>query len=381
MILGHAHPEVVGAVQDAAARGASYGAPTELETELAELVVSRVPGVEMLRLVSSGTEATLSALRVARAYTGRSRFVKFEGCYHGHADAFLVKAGSGATTMGTPTSPGVPAAVTADTLLASYNDLDQVRGLFRAHAGEIAAVIVEPAAGNMGLVLPEPGFLEGLRRVTRENGALLILDEVMTGFRLARGGASERYGVTGDLVTLGKILGGGLPVGAYGGRAEILSRVSPAGPVYQAGTLSGNPLAVTAGLVTLRHLGQGEVYDRLEVLGARLEAGMRKLLAETRSPLSFTRVGSMFCLFFHPGPVRGYAEALKCDTRAFAAFFHGMLRRGVYLAPSQFEAGFLSLAHTEEDIDRTLAAGREALGEALDGGVARGPLGPYSTRP
>ncbi len=366
MILGHAHPEVVAAIQAAAARGASYGAPTEAETRLARLVADRVPNVEMLRLVNSGTEATMSALRLARAHTGRNRFVKFEGCYHGHGDAFLIQAGSGATTLGIPTSPGVPEAVVADTLLAPYNDLEAVEALFAAHPGEIAAVFVEPIAGNMGCILPEPGFLEGLRRVTREHGALLVMDEVMTGFRVAPGGAQERFGVSGDLVTLGKVIGGGLPVGAYGGPAAIMERVAPAGPVYQAGTLSGNPLAVAAGITTLELLGLPGVYDRLEELGARLEAGVSALIEEKGYPLSFQRAGAMFGLFFRREPVRDYDGAKECDTGAFARYFHAMLERGVYLAPSQFEAGFLSLAHDEEDVDFTLAAGRDALAAVFD---------------
>jgi len=367
MILGHAHPAVLEAVRSAADRGTSFGAPTEEETELARLVVERVPGVEKVRLVNSGTEATMSALRLARAATGRSLFVKFEGCYHGHGDAFLVQAGSGAMTLGVPNSPGVPPAVVADTLLAPYNDLDAVRALFAAHRGSIAAVIVEPIAGNMGCILPEPGFLEGLREVTSAEGALLILDEVMTGFRVAPGGASERFGVTGDLVTMGKILGGGLPVGAYGGRADLLDRLAPGGPVYQAGTLSGNPLAVAAGTAALRELSSPGTYEMLEAKGALLERGMREAIATSGAPLSFQRAGSMFCLFFHPGPVRNLADAKRSDTDAFARYFHAMLRRGIYLAPSQFEAGFLSLAHTDEDLERTLAAGRDSIEEAFAG--------------
>jgi glutamate-1-semialdehyde 2,1-aminomutase len=365
MILGHAHPEVIRAVREAAAGGTSFGAPTRGEIELAREVAARVPGVEMLRLVSSGTEATMSALRLARARTGRTKFVKFEGCYHGHGDAFLVQAGSGAATLGVPNSPGVPEAVVRDTLLAPYNDFAAVRERFAENRGEVAAVIVEPVAGNVGLIPPEPGFLEGLREITRAEGALLIMDEVMTGFRVARGGAQERFGVTGDLVTLGKIIGGGLPVGAYGGPRAIMEMLSPSGPVYQAGTLSGNPLAVAAGLATLRLLDPPGTYERLEALGARLEAGIRAEIETEGYPLSFPRVGSMFCLYFRRGPVRDYAEAKGADTAAFARFFHGMLARGIYLAPSQFEAGFLSLAHTEADIDRTLEAGREALREAF----------------
>ena len=365
MILGHADPAVLAAVQEALEKGTSYGAPTEGETELARVIASRIPGVEMVRLVNSGTEATMSALRLARAHTGRRRFIKFEGCYHGHADAFLIQAGSGATTLGVPDSPGVPEAVVADTLLAPFNDLKAVRSLFAAHTGEVAAVIVEPVAGNMGCIPPEPGFLEGLREITTAEGALLIMDEVMTGFRVAPGGAQERYGVTGDLSTLGKIIGGGLPVGAYGGAAGVMEKVAPAGPVYQAGTLSGNPLAVAAGLATLRRLGEAGVYDRIEALGERLERGVRMEIEAAGHPLCFQRVGSMFCLYFQPGPVRNYADALKSDTQAFARYFREMLQLGVYLAPSQFEAGFLSLAHTESDIDFFLEAAKDALSAAL----------------
>ena len=367
MILGHAHPEVLAAVADAASRGTSYGAPTTMEIDLAELVCARVKSVEMVRLVNSGTEATMSALRLARGHTGRRKFVKFEGCYHGHGDAFLIQAGSGALTLGVPTSPGVPESVVADTLLASFNDLEGVEALFRAHPGEIAAVFVEPIAGNMGCIPPDPGFLEGLRRLTREHGALLVMDEVMTGFRVAAGGAQERYGVDGDLTTMGKIIGGGLPVGAYGGSRAIMEKLSPAGPIYQAGTLSGNPLAVAAGLVTLRRLGEPGVYERLESLGRRLEDGVNAVIRAHDYPLTFQRVGAMFCLFFHREPVRDFADALECDTAAFGRYFHAMLERGVYLAPSQFEAGFISLAHEEADIDRTLAAGAESLAAAFGG--------------
>ena len=379
LILGHAHPEVAAAIEDATGRGTSFGAPTEAEVEMARLLVSRVPGLEMVRLVNSGTEATMSALRLARGVTGRSKFVKMEGCYHGHGDAFLVQAGSGATTLGVPNSPGVPAAVVADTLLAPFNDLDAVERLLAAHPDEVAAVFVEPVAGNVGCIPPEPGYLEGLRRLTREAGALLVFDEVMTGFRVARGGAAERTGVSPDLVTLGKIIGGGLPVGAYGGPAEIMRHLAPTGAVYQAGTLSGNPLAVAAGLATLRLTDDEAVYERLEELGARLESGVNAVIEEERYPLRMQRVGSMFCLYFRREAVRNHRDAVACDTEAFARYFHGMLRRGVYLAPSQFEAGFLSLAHTEEDVDRTLEAGREALREAFPRGIGGPPAPPFGS--
>ena len=364
MILGHAHSRVLEAVMEAAKRGTSFGAPTEAETRLAELVASRVPGVERVRFVNSGTEATMSALRLARAHTRRNKFVKFEGCYHGHGDSFLVQAGSGAATLGIPNSPGVPETVVRDTLLAPFNDLKAVERLFEAH-DDIAAVILEPVLGNVGLIPPEPGFLEGLRALTRDRGALLILDEVMTGFRLARGGATERFGVRGDLVTLGKVIGGGLPVGAYAGPASIMDQLAPLGSVYQAGTLSGNPLAMAAGITTLELLDAPGMYERLEVFGERLERGMRSAIEG--KPLCFQRVGSMFCLYFCLGPVRNWDDAKKADTKAFAKFFQGMFSRGVYLAPSQFEAGFLSLAHTDADIDRTLAVGREALAEVFAG--------------
>ena len=365
MILGHAHPVVIEAVREAAAKGTSYGAPTETEVELAELVCGRVSSIEMLRLVNSGTEATMSALRLARGYTGRNKFVKFEGCYHGHGDAFLVSAGSGATTLGVPDSPGVPEAVTADTLLAPYNDLERVKELFTAQPGEIAAVIVEPVAGNMGCVPPAPGFLEGLRELTSQDGALLILDEVMTGFRVAAGGAQERFGVNADITTLGKIIGGGLPVGAYGGSRKIMEKLSPAGPIYQAGTLSGNPLAVAAGIATLRLLGEPGVYERLETLGLHLEKGVSAAIEKNGWPLCFQRVGAMFCLFFNDKPVTNYSEAKASDTKRFSKYFHGMLENGVYLAPSQFEAGFLSLAHDEAELDQVIETGAEVLGKIL----------------
>ncbi|HVA38355.1 MAG TPA: glutamate-1-semialdehyde 2,1-aminomutase [Candidatus Dormibacteraeota bacterium] len=361
LIAGHAHPDVVRAIQLAAARGSSFGAPTEAEAELAELVVEMVPSIEMVRFVSSGTEATMSALRVARGYTEREKVVKFDGCYHGHADAFLVNAGSGALTFGSPDSPGVTEGTARDTLSAPYNDLDAVRRLFAENPDRIACVIVEPYAGNMGLVMPEPGFLDGLRRITREHGALLIFDEVMTGLRVARGGAQEREGVLPDLTTLGKVIGGGLPVGAFGGRAEIMSRLSPLGPIYQAGTLSGNPLAMAAGIATLRLLRDGSAYERLEGLGARLARGLGETFARRGVAAQHTRAGSMLCTFFADAPVRDLASAKRSDAGRYAAYFHAMLERGVWLAPSQFEVAFVSLAHGEAEIDATIAAADAAL--------------------
>jgi len=350
MILGHAHPQVVAALQKAAERGTSYGAPTEGESRLAQLVQTAFPSMERMRFVSSGTEACMSALRVVRGYTRRDAIVKFEGCYHGHADSLLVKAGSGALTFGVPDSLGVPADLARHTLTLPYNDLEAVRGLFAARAAEIAAVIVEPVAGNMGCVAPVPGFLEGLREITARYGALLIFDEVMTGFRVAFGGAQQRFGIRPDLTTLGKIIGGGLPVGAYGGRADIMSQVAPAGPIYQAGTLSGNPLAVAAGLAMLRHLkAHPEIYDRLESKAAQLAAA-------APPGITVNRVGSMFTFFFTAGPVTDYESAKRSDTARFARFFRRMLEQGIYLPPSQFEAAFVSAAHTEEDIRRTISA-------------------------
>ena len=321
-----------------------------------------VPSVEMVRMVNSGTEATMSALRLARAYTSREIVIKFEGCYHGHADAFLVRAGSGAMTLGVPDSPGVPAALAALTLNASFNDLESVAALVREHPRQVAAVIVEPVVGNMGCVPPEPGFLEGLRRICTDDGALLVFDEVMTGFRIAGGGAQERYGVKPDLTTLGKIIGGGLPVGAYGGKREIMSLIAPSGPVYQAGTLSGNPLAMTAGLETLRILaGDPSLYDIMELRSRVLEEGIAESIRSLGLPLSQNRVGSMSTLFFTPGPVRDYRSAMASDTKRFGVYFREMLRRGIYLAPSQFEAGFVSAAHSDDDIARTIDANRESL--------------------
>jgi glutamate-1-semialdehyde 2,1-aminomutase len=350
LLLGHCHPEIVAAVREALEKGTSFGAPTEREVELAEAIREAVPSIEMVRLVNSGTEATMSAIRVARGFTGRDLVVKFEGCYHGHVDSLLVKAGSGLATLGIADTQGVPKAFCDTTLALPYNSAEAVEEAFRRHGKRIAAVIVEPVAGNMGVVPPAPGFLESLRRVTERAGALLIFDEVMTGFRVAFGGAQARYGIRPDLTTLGKVIGGGLPVGAYGGRKDVMSRVAPAGPVYQAGTLSGNPLAVSAGLAMLRHLkAHPEVYERLEQLAAQLCAAAPR-------GVTVNRVGSMFTFFFTEGPVTDYESAKRSDTERFGRYFRAMLERGVYLAPSQFEAAFVSAAHTEEDIRRTVAA-------------------------
>jgi glutamate-1-semialdehyde 2,1-aminomutase len=366
MILGHDHPEVREALMHALAAGTSFGAPAPGEVELAEMVVGMVPGVDLVRFVNSGTEATMSALRLARAATGRDRVIKFRGGYHGHADAFLVEAGSGAATLGVPSSPGVTEGAARDTLVAEYNDVASVRALLEKDRGKVAAVIVEPVAGNMGCVPPRDGFLEALRGLCDEHGTLLIFDEVMTGFRLAPGGAQELYGVVPDLTTLGKVIGGGLPVGAFGGRESLMRRVAPDGPVYQAGTLSGNPLAMAAGLATVGHLRANlGVYAELESLGARLEAGYRRLLDGRRDVLSWNRVGSMATLFFSPGPVTNWGSASGADRDRFARYFHGMLERGVYLPPSPFEAAFLSAAHTEADIDGTVDAAAEVLAEVL----------------
>jgi len=361
LILGHAPAAVVEAVVEAAARGTSYGAPTAQEVEMAEAVTAACPSMEMLRLVSSGTEAAMSAIRVARGATGRDVIVKFDGCYHGHADSLLVKAGSGGATLGIPDSRGVPADLARLTATLPFNDLDAVRDLFRARGDDIAAVIVEPVAGNMGVVAPAPGFLEGLREVTARHGSVLIFDEVITGFRVAYGGAQARYGVRPDLTCLGKIIGGGLPVGAYGGRRDLMAHVAPLGGVYQAGTLSGNPLAVAAGLATLRALREGDPYARLERLGARLEAGLRAAADKAGLPVTVNRVGSMLTAFFTDGPVTDYASARRSDTARYGRYFHAMLERGVFLAASQFEAAFVSLAHGEADIDDAARAAMESL--------------------
>ncbi|OKP76341.1 MULTISPECIES: glutamate-1-semialdehyde 2,1-aminomutase [Paenibacillus] len=360
LIMGHAHPEVVKALQETAVKGTSFGAPTLLETEMAKTVVGRVHSVDIVRMVNSGTEATMSAIRLARGYTGRSKILKFEGSYHGHADSLLIKAGSGVATLGLPDSPGVPEGVAMNTITVPYNDLEGVKIAFERFGNEIAAVIVEPIAGNMGVVPPLPGFLEGLRKVTTGYGALLIFDEVMTGFRVNRGCAQGLFGMEPDLTCFGKVIGGGLPVGAYGGKREIMEQIAPTGPIYQAGTLSGNPLAMAAGLTTLRLL-TPEVYDRLEVLGARLEAGLMRNAVDTSIPLTINRVGSMVCPFFTEGPVINYDTAKASNLDRFRAYFGKMLDQGISVPPSQFEGMFVSAAHSEQDIDDTLEAHYQAL--------------------
>lgn len=355
MILGHANPMVLEKVMEACRRGLSFGAATEAEVDMARLICSMVPSVEMVRMVNSGTEAVMSAVRAARGYTGRNKIIKFEGCYHGYSDAMLVKAGSGVMTAGVPDSSGVPAGCTEDTLLAVYNDLDSVKDLFDAWDGQIAALIVEPVGANMGVVPPAPGFLEGLRKLCTEHGAVLIFDEVITGFRLARGGAQEYYGIQADLTTYGKIIGGGMPVGAYGGRREIMEVVSPVGKVYQAGTLSGNPVAMAAGLAQLTYLNEHpEIYKDLERKGELLYGGMENLCREHNLPYQVNHVSSLGCLFFSADPVTDYASAKKSDTKAFTEYFRQMLESGIYIAPSQFEAMFLSAAHTDEELEFTL---------------------------
>jgi len=363
LILGHAHPAVVEAVRRAAERGTSYGAPTEAEADLAQLIVEAMPSIELLRFVNSGTEATMSALRLARAFTGRDKIVKFEGCYHGHADGLLVQAGSGVATLGLPDSPGVPASYAQETLVARFNDVPSVEALFDRQGDAIAAVIVEPVAGNMGVVPPQPGFLEALREITRRAGALLVFDEVITGFRVAYGGAQSLYGVTPDLTCLGKIIGGGLPVGAYGGRREVMQMLAPNGPVYQAGTLSGNPLAMAAGVATLRELQPPGFYERLDALSAKLVESVARAAKSAGVSLWLNRVGSMRTPFFVDAPVTDYASARRSDTKLYARFFHAMLERGVYLAPSQFETVFISSAHTEREIADTVTAAEASFAE------------------
>ena len=361
MILGHAHPQVIRAIKSAAEKGTSYGAPTELETRLAGLIQKAFPSMELIRMVSSGTEATMSAIRLARGFTGRDKILKFDGCYHGHADSLLVKAGSGLATFGVPDSPGVPADLAKHTLTAPYNDLSAVRNIFDQHGREIACLIVEPVAGNMGVVPPKEGFLQGLREITQQYDSLLIFDEVITGFRVAFGGAQERYGVIPDLTCLGKIIGGGLPVGAYGGRKEIMERIAPLGPVYQAGTLSGNPLAMTAGIETLKLLSRPGVYKQLERRSEDLSEGLADAAKKAGVPVFGARVASLMTLFFTSQIVTDYAAAKTSDTKSYAKFFTNMLEEGVYLAPSQFEAAFLSTAHTAADIEKTVKAAYNAF--------------------
>lgn len=361
LILGHARAEVVEAIARTAERGTSFGAPTLLETEMAKLVCERMPSVETVRMVNSGTEATMSALRLARGYTGRNKILKFEGCYHGHADSLLIKAGSGVATLGLPDSPGVPGNVAANTITVAYNDLEAVQAAFQQYGSDIACVIVEAIAGNMGVVPPLPGFLEGLRQTTREYGSLLILDEVMTGFRVGLHSAQGLYGIDPDLTCMGKVIGGGLPVGAYGGKRAILEQMAPSGPIYQAGTLSGNPLAMAAGLTTLQLLGEPGVYEKLEHLSAKLEAGLAQNAEETGIPVTINRVGSMICPFFTSAKVINYESAKTADVARFRQYFMRMLEHGVSVAPSQFEGMFVSLAHTNEDIDSTLEIHRKVL--------------------
>jgi glutamate-1-semialdehyde 2,1-aminomutase len=361
MIVGHANEEVLEAIIAAARSGTSFGAPTERETILSQMVIEAVPSIEKVRMVNSGTEATMSAIRVARGATGRDRIIKFNGCYHGHADGLLVKAGSGALTLGIPDSPGVPEDYAKNTLIAEYNDLGSVEKLFDGNKGEIAAIIVEPVPGNMGVMIPAEGFLEGLRELCTNQGALLIFDEVMSGFRVALGGAQELYGISPDLTTLGKVIGGGLPVGAYGGKDEYMSQVAPEGPIYQAGTLSGNPLAMAAGIATLQILNRPGTYESLEDKSSSLAAGLAEANEKFEMEFAFNRIGSMFTTFFTPGPVNDFSGAKASDTSRFASYFRAMLEEGIYLAPSQFEAAFVSLAHSDEDIADTIVAHERAL--------------------
>ncbi|GAM11225.1 glutamate-1-semialdehyde 2,1-aminomutase [Geobacter sp. OR-1] len=361
MILGHCHPQVVAAVKQTMDNGCSFGAPTELEVTLAEMVIKAVPSIEMVRMVSSGTEATMSAIRLARGYTSRDKILKFSGCYHGHSDALLVKAGSGAATFGVPDSPGVPADFAKHTLTARFNDIESVRTLVAENKGQVACIIIEPIAGNMGTVPPREGFLEALRKLCTDEGIVLIFDEVMSGFRVAYGGAQQVYGVTPDMTTLGKIIGGGLPVGAFGGKKEIMSLLSPSGGVYQAGTLSGNPLAMTAGIETLKLLQRPGFYQELDDKSSYLSAGIAKAAKDAGYPIYSTRVGSMICAFFNKNEVHDWDSASTCDTAAFAKYFRLMLEEGVYLAPSQFETAFVSIAHSQDDLDRTIAAAAKSF--------------------
>ena len=362
MIVGHSHPEVIDRIRDIIGQGLSFGAPTELETALAEKVCNLMPNIEKVRMVNSGTEAAMSAVRLARGYTGRDKIVKFEGCYHGHADGLLVKAGSGALTLGVPTSPGVPADYARHTLTLTYNDIDSVTALFREIGPEIAAIIVEPVAGNMNCLLPVPGFLEGLRQITKQYQSLLIFDEVMTGFRVALGGAQARFNIKPDLTVLGKVIGGGMPVGAFGGRAEIMDQVAPEGPVYQAGTLSGNPVAMCAGLATLELISGPGFYDQLEDKVGALMQGLKDVAATNRIPFTTNRCGGMFGIFFSSEEqISLFAQVMACDQTRFKTFFHHMLRQGIYLAPSAFEAGFMSSAHTTQDLEKTIAAADAAF--------------------
>lgn len=368
LIAGHAHPKVVEALQEVTAKGTSFGAPTLIETEMAQLVVDRVPSVDIVRMVNSGTEATMSALRLARGYTKRNKILKFIGCYHGHADSLLIKAGSGVATLALPDSPGVPATTASHTITVHYNDIDSVRAAFEQYGEDIAAVIVEPVAGNMGVVPPLPGFLEGLREITKQYGALLIFDEVMTGFRVGYSCAQGKFGVTPDLTCFGKVIGGGLPVGAYGGKREIMEHMAPVGPIYQAGTLSGNPLAMTAGYETLSLMTE-ESYAELEKKGAYLEQGIRANAEKHRIPYTINRVGSMVGFFFNAGPVQNFEQASASDLKRFARYFQLMAEHGVYIPPSQYEGMFISIVHTQEDLDRTIAANDLALEKLLAEGV------------
>ena len=360
-ILGHAHPGIIQAVQSAAERGTSFGIPNPYEPRMAELIKELFPSVDKVRMCNSGTEACMSAIRVARGFTGRDKIIKFDGCYHGHSDSLLVKAGSGALTFGNPDSAGVPKEFTQHTIVLPYNDLDAVCQAMEANPGQIAGIILEPVVGNAGLILPKDGFLEGLREVTKQHDSLLIFDEVMTGFRVAPGGAQQLFNIVPDLTCLGKIIGGGLPVGAFGGRADVMDCLAPFGPVYQAGTLSGNPLAMAAGIVALEALKSGEVHQRLDQLGNRLESGLKKAAERANLDVTLQRCGSMFCGYFGDHPVINLSDAMKCNRDLFTRYFHGMLERFVYVAPSQFETGFLSVAHSEEDIDRTIEAAEQSM--------------------